>query len=198
MRYLIPGASIEDFPRSIPARLRKFGPWEARGQSGDLILTSAESSGAEYGEERKTPEGWTYWGPKETPHISALFRKNTIAEACNVVDLINGDRILIRPAYLEPHLVFTDGRIGESATDYGRRARRVMDLLRNKNDQGILHPESLALWAEAVGIVYCATPELIDDMHAFSLEDVDNIIAAVFSGPKQQPGEGSSPSPSPG
>ena len=191
MRYLIPGASIENFPRSIPARLRKFGPWEARGQSGDLILTSAGSSADEYGEERKTPEGWTYWAPKQTPHISDLFRKNTIVEACTEVDLVSGDRILIRPAYLEPHLVFTDGRIGDSATDYGRRARRVMDLLRNKNEQGILHPDALALWADAVGIVYCATPELIDDLQAFSIEDVDNIIAAVFSGPKPQPGEGS-------
>lgn len=198
MRYQIPGSGALNFPKCIPARLRPFGPWEAQDDAAGLILTAKDWPSSELGEPRKTPEGWTYWPSKETPSLVDLFRQKNVVDACNWVELTTGEHILIRPAYLEPRKLFTDGRMGDPITDHGRRARVVMELLDRKDPLGLTHPEALLLWTEAVGITYRATPEVIDDMPGFAAEDVDNIIAAVFAAPKPPPGAGTSPSPSPG
>lgn len=190
MRYFIPGARLDDFPKCIPERLRQFGPWEARGDSSGVTLTATEFPSVEYAESRQTPDGFTYWAATNTPDITQLIRKRIVVDECNQVDLANGQRILIRPAYLQPRRLFTDGTIGDPITEHGQRARRVMDLLIAKDLQGIMHPEARALWIEAVGAVYRSTPELIDDHAIFSIEDVDLVLAAVFQGPKPQPGAG--------
>ena len=162
------------------------------------MLTAVDFPTSGYGEPRQTADGLTYWPSVTTPDISQLMRKRIVVEECNQVDLANGQRIIIRPAYLEPRRIFSNGTIGDPITAHGQRARRVMDLLLAKDPQGVAHPEALALWIEAVGVVYRATPELIDDMAMFSIEDVDNVLAAVFQGPKPQPGADTSPSSSPG
>lgn len=197
MRYLVPG-SADDFPRCVPERLRAFGPWSAQLDPNGALLTAVDFPTSGYGEPRQTADGLTYWPPVNTPDISQLMRKRIVVEECNHVELANGQRILIRPAYLEPRRIFSTGVIGDPITAHGQRARRVMDLLLAKDPQGVAHPEALALWIEAVGVVYRATPELIDDMAMFSIEDVDNVLAAVFQGPKPQPGADTSPSSSPG
>ena len=191
MRYFIPGANIDDFPRCIPERLRRFGPWAAQGNASGVTLTAREwPTGSYTGEPRKTPEGWDYCASDVTPGLQDLFRPATMVDACNQVDLVNGQRIIIRPAYLEPRRMFSNGEVGDVVTEHGRRARRVGDLIRAKDPQGIGHPEAIALWVEAVGNIYRATSEVIDDLDIFSIDDVDNVIAAVFAGPKPQPGAG--------
>lgn len=199
MRYFIPGASIDKFPGCIPERLRRFGPWSAQPDSSGVTLTAREWPTGNYtGEPRKTPEGWDYWHSDAIPSLQQLLRAETLTEACNQISLICGISLLVRPAYLEPRRVFSNGTVGDAFTEHGRRARRVGDLLRADDPQGIRHPEAITLWLEAVGNVYRATPEVIDDLAIFSFDDVDAVIAAVFAGPKLQPGAGISPLPSPG
>lgn len=199
MRYLIPGVNFEDYPNCVPERLRRICGWSAQGDPQGALLTAKDWPAGEYASEpRKTPEGWLYWPQIKPPSLHQLFRPKTIVEACQSVDLMCGQRVLIRPAYMEPHRIFSTGEMGDPITEYGRRARRVGDLLRADDPLGIRHPEALLLWLEAVGITYRATAEIIDDIGIFSLEDVDCIIEAVFAGPKLQPGAGISPSPSPG
>lgn len=198
MRYLVPG-DVSDFPKCVPERLRAFGPWSANGSASGVILTAVDFPCADYVDHgRETDDGLTYWPTATKPTIGQLFRSKIIAEECNQVELTNGERIVIRPAYLEPRKIFSNGTIGDPLTQHGQRTRRVIDLLTGKNSPGILHPEALALWLEAVGIVYRATPELIDDLSLFSIGDVDSVLAAVFTGPKQPPGVDTSPSSSPG
>ena len=199
MRYFIPGAQIDDFPRCIPERLRRFGPWAAQGDSSGVTLTAVEWPTSDYvSESRKTPEGWDYWRSEAIPSLQQLLRAETLVEACNQIALVCGANLLVRPAYLEPRLVFSTGKEGDEITEHGRRARRVGDLLRANDPLGIRHPEAIALWLEAVGNVYRATPEVIDDLAMFTMDDVDAVIAAVFAGPKLQPGAGISLLPSPG
>ena len=191
MRYFIPGAQIDNFPHCIPERLRRFGPWAAQGDANGVTLTAREWPTSDYSNEsRKTPEGWDYWPNDTPPNLQDLFRPTTVVDACNQVDLVNGKRIIIRPAYLEPRRMFSNGELGDVVTEHGRRARRVGDLIRSKDPQGLGHPEVALLWVEAVGNIYRATPEAIDDQGDFSIDDVDNVVAAVFAGPKPQPGAG--------
>lgn len=203
MRYLVPG-SADDFPRCIPARLIPFGPWSAQCDPNGAVLTALDWPGIGEGEPRKTPEGWAYWPDEKPPSLHQLRRPNMVEESSNWVRLACGESILIRPAYLEPRKVFTNGDVGDPITDHGRLARKVMDLLRQvgpdgKRLHGVMHPDALKLWTQAIAVHYRAPPEVLDDSPTpFSIEDVDNVIAGVFEGPKPPPGAGSSPSPSPG
>lgn len=196
MRYRVPGKALNGVS-GIPERLKKFGPWEITEDPNGMLITAKDWPAASYSESRKTPEGWDYF-PSAPVTLGQLYRDKTVQEACNLVELESGDAAWIRPAYLEPLKIFTNGTMGDPLTNYGLRARRVMDLLTARDPLGVLHPESINLWVDSIGITYRAPPEVMDDLSAFSVSDIDNIVAAILAGPKPQPGAGSSPSPSPG
>ncbi len=144
-----------------------------------------------FGAPIETHEGWTFYPPAELPPIHALRGPHADAPGNHPIPLRLGGELTIRPAYLEPRLVFSEGVGDRHVTTYGRVARALRDSMRNGATPDLGSPEVLAVIILAIQTTYPCPSEVLDALNAahpfLTDDDLQPILDAVFAAPFPQP-----------
>ena len=193
--YEIPGvSSFEVHSSPVAARLLRAGVVHATtGPGGHAFLGTSKAAfnRSLYGEPTKTVEGWAFYPPAVVGTIETLAGPLAAAPGNHQVPLRLGGFLTIRPAYLDPRLVFSGGVAEDHPTHYGRIARALRDRIRNGEELDLGSPEVIAVVQAAILSVYPVTPELLDvvnRVHPFLTDDdLQPILTAAFTAPFLRP-----------
>lgn len=193
--YEIPGLNpLQALRNPAIGRLLLAGVSHAcEGFAGGALLCSepGDHERTAFGEPSRTTEGWVFYPPAEVPPLAFLSGPMANAPGNHQVPLRCGGILIVRPAYLEPRLVFSGGNAADHATHYGRIARALRDKIRNGQAPDLVSAEVLAVVQAAIMAVYPCTPEALDAVnlaHPFLTDDdLQPILNAIFVPPKAQP-----------
>lgn len=177
------------------ARLMGAGPWQYQmhrlGTTATWLSSGPVPRGS-LGEERKTPDGLIYIGPKVLPSPEQLIRPNI----ANRLDLHTitvaqdlGTQIKILPAYMSPRQIMDDNTLGDPTTAYGRAVRAVMEKLQADPTLtfNAVMPEMTEVCRLAVMYSYRLTRELLTDLGWLNEESLLEIWGASIRVPKAEP-----------